>query len=131
MSLLCRLFGHRFDRFAYARVFRTGIDGLGVEHARVEGECKRCGDRASVCSIHLPAREAERNLVRAAVNNSNARKLREAAVAAASEIDEAARNIDEMNRLMCSAARRFAEAIEAASMAACVPAAVEERRRAD
>lgn len=64
MKLLCQLFGHQPPVYArkgwyspgeeYGRVLRGPIDGLGAEHAKVEAECARCGDKFIVVRIHLP-----------------------------------------------------------------------------
>lgn len=62
MKLLCKLLGHQpphyFGNVHYGRVIRGGIDGLGVEHASVEAECERCGQRYQIIKIHLPPEKA-------------------------------------------------------------------------
>lgn len=74
MGLLCKLFGHRPGEGYYADdrngnsgkyldVKPCGIDGIRREHALVKTDCRRCGRQFTVGKIHLPQREAEKDLL--------------------------------------------------------------------
>lgn len=64
MNMLCTLFGHKPPVYAKKGWYSPGeeygtirlgvIDGLGTQHAMVEAECARCGQRFIVARVHLP-----------------------------------------------------------------------------
>lgn len=69
MNLLCLVFGHKslqgiYSGAEYMRVVPGAIDGIGREHARLYATCPRCEREYSAGAIHLPARDAERELVK-------------------------------------------------------------------
>ena len=63
MNLLCKMVGHQPPVYApkgwyspgeeYGRVVRGVVDGIGREHAHVEAQCARCGEKFTVARIHL------------------------------------------------------------------------------
>lgn len=82
MKLLCALFGHRPEdgyyrdygggSSKYLTVEPCGIDGIRREHANLKTECRRCGKMFIVGKIHLPQREAEKDVV---AENARLKKL--------------------------------------------------------
>ncbi len=58
MSCLCRLFGHRTERYGYREAYGRAefytIDNLGTEHWNLTMRCSRCGDRYTVAKFHGP-----------------------------------------------------------------------------
>lgn len=72
MNWLCKMVGHKPPVYAkkgwyspgeeYAKVQFHAEDNIGRQHALVYAECARCGEKFTVCRIHLPQRpqDAER-----------------------------------------------------------------------
>lgn len=61
MNLLCRLIGHRplttagwMHGVGYAAVSHSTVDGLGTKHLYLLAECPRCGEKYSICNVHVP-----------------------------------------------------------------------------
>jgi hypothetical protein len=60
MNPICRMFGHRPERgytrsdTGYFRISGIAIDGMGVRHATLTSECRRCGVRYMIGKVHLP-----------------------------------------------------------------------------
>lgn len=81
--LLCRLFGHRPALDRYGRVEGGPVDGLGVEHATLRGECERCGDALALGRFHrdVAAYRATYDAERAAAEERMDREARARALA--------------------------------------------------
>lgn len=64
MSRLCKVLGHKPPVYRekgwwspgeeYGCVVVGATDGTGRTHAKIYGECARCGTEFLVCRIHLP-----------------------------------------------------------------------------
>lgn len=45
------------DGAPYLKIKAVSIDGMNLKHARLYGECERCGEEYWIASVHLPADE--------------------------------------------------------------------------
>lgn len=59
MKLLCQLFGHRTLGYAgqppYMQIYGGAVDGIGVQHCRLEMICDRCDVTYTAGYLHMPA----------------------------------------------------------------------------
>ena len=61
MSILCRIFGHKLDRWRSSNapwLQYTGdmlVDDTGTRHLLLRSRCARCGDRYTVGYLQLPS----------------------------------------------------------------------------
>lgn len=99
--LLCQLFGHRADPGHYGRVEGGPVDGLGMEHATLRGECGRCGAWFTLGRFHrdVAAYRAAYDAERAAAEermarDARARALADAAPALLGALSACVENID-------------------------------------
>lgn len=59
MKLRCQLFGHKMPvgycgGNPYLKIWTIVTDGINREHAFLEAECPRCGEKYTVAMVHLP-----------------------------------------------------------------------------
>ena len=65
---LCALFGHQPPVYAakgwwspgesYARISNICEDGIKRRHATIKSECPRCGEKFTLCYVHLPSEKS-------------------------------------------------------------------------